>query len=179
MFRSALLTGCFTVLLPLVLAGTAAAEPTNLLKNGNFKEGKTAWNIFCYSKQALVAEVVAGPEQGSSALQVTVAEEPDLKKYMIGASQIIPSAIAATDTVKLRFMARSPQSVTIGAVLHTVQSPHRNKMYKNFILTPEWKTYEAIDTKPEAFVAGEAMIEFFMSFSPGQIEITNVEIAIN
>jgi hypothetical protein len=122
------------------------------------------------------SEIVKGPEEGSSAVSFTIKEEENLKKFKVGMSQTLPFEIAASDKLKVRFMARSPQMVTIGVVMDTIRPPFRNKIYHDFILTSEWQTYEIVADKDVAFASGEGSLRFFLSFTPGQVEITKVEL---
>jgi hypothetical protein len=157
--------------------GAANSQSTNLVENGDFKNDLSGWKVYSHlpSKKP-EASVVDDPVAGSSALQVVIPDVADLKKYQVGFSQPIPAEFGASDSITLRFTARSLESLKIAGMVHTVTEPHRNKFYKQFDLTPEWATYEFTEKKPEAFANGEAQVEFFLSFGPGQVEITNIEV---
>lgn len=160
----------------MLLMALAPAHAQNLIVNGDFKDSTTGWHVYTHIKQPLVSEVVAGPDESSMALRVTIPDLPTLKKFQVGFSQPINSEIAADDKITLHFLARSPQSLKIGAMVHTLKEPHRNKFYKAFELTTDWQPYEMTGAKPEAYASGEAGLEFFLAYGAGQVEIAKIEI---
>jgi len=160
-----------------MLIASAHAQSPNLIENGDFKDHTNSWKTYSHlpGKKPLV-EIVSGPDQGSSAIQFTIPEAPDLKKHMVGFSQPIKHEILAESEIVVRFRARSPESLKIGVMIDTIAEPHRNKFYENVMLSPDWQDYELFGKKPEAFAQDESKLDFFLSFEPGQVEIANIEV---
>ena len=64
---------------------------------------------------------------------------------------------------------------TLPDTLRTAKcAQQRIELISDTQLTPEWKPYKLKGTKPEAFPAGEACVDFFMGEKPGVIEISDV-----
>lgn len=117
---------------------------------------------------------VEGPGAGSSALQVTIPDGTEGKKYRVNAKSAVAGAIAADKPVTLTFMARSPESNKTLVMVHNCATPDRLKLISDVKLTPEWKSYKVTGEKPEAFAAGEGIVDFMMGERPGVIEISDV-----
>ena len=117
---------------------------------------------------------IEGPEAGLSAIQVTIPEGTEGKKYRVNAKGVIAGAIAADKPVTLTFMARSPESNKMLVMVHNSGNPDRVKLITDTKLTPEWKSYKVKGEKREAFAAGEGVVDFMMGEGPGVIEISNV-----
>lgn len=117
---------------------------------------------------------IEGPEPGSSAIQVTIPEGTEGKKFRVNAKGEIAGEILANEPVTLTFMARSPGSNRMLVMIHTAASPDRVKLMSDTNLTPEWKSYSIKGEKPQAFAPGEAIVDFMMGAAPGVIEISDV-----
>lgn len=125
-------------------------------------------------KETTKVQLIEGPEPGSSAIQVTIPEGTEGKKFRVNAKGEVAGAIAADQPVTLTFMARSSGSNRMLVLVHNTANPDRVKLMTDTQLTPEWKSYKVNGEKPEGFAAGEAIVEFMMGQAPGVIEISNV-----
>ncbi len=119
-------------------------------------------------------EHVEGPKAGSTAIQVTIPDGTEGKKYRVNAMGAVSAAISAEQPVTVTFMARSPESNKVLVMVHNSANPDRVKAIQDVSLTPEWETYTVKGGKPQAFAPGEAYVEFMMGERPGVIEISNV-----
>ncbi len=109
--------------------------------------------------------------------EVTPEAEPNvLKAYSVEIRQSLNRAVKTNEKFKLFFWARSPQSNTIAAILGTSAKPTRSFTYKRFVLTPEWKQYSAEVASKEDLAQGGAQLTFHLSFAPGVIEISGIEL---
>lgn len=120
---------------------------------------------------------VAGPDAGTTAIQVTIPDDTEGKIFRDNAKGTIAGAIADDKPVNLTFTARSPGSNKVLVMIHDGGSPDRVKLVFNVKLTAEWKTYRIKGEKEEVFAANEAFIDFMMGEAPGVIEIGKVEIS--
>jgi hypothetical protein len=117
---------------------------------------------------------VAGPDANSTAIQVTIPDGTEGKKYRVNAKGEVSAAISAEQAVTVTFMARSPGGNKVLVMVHTGTNPDRVKLINDVQLTPEWKAYKVKGAKAAAFAAGEACVDFMMGAAPGVIEISNV-----
>jgi hypothetical protein len=129
-------------------------------------------------EKTTIVKPVAGPDANSPALQITIPDNTEGKKYRVNAKGTVPSAIEAEKPVTVTFMARSPGSNKTLVMVHAGTKPDRVKLISDTQLTPEWKAYKIKGVKPEAFTAGEAFVDFMMGEKAGVIEISAVEITI-
>jgi hypothetical protein len=129
-------------------------------------------------EKTTIVKPVAGPDVNSPAVQVTIPDNTEGKKYRVNAKGVVAGAIAADKPVTLTFMARSPGSNKTLVMVHTGTNPDRVKIISDTQLTPEWKAYKIRGVKPEAFAAGEACVDFMMGEKAGVIEISKVEVTI-
>lgn len=120
---------------------------------------------------------VAGPDAGTTAVQVTIPDDTEGKKFRVNAKGTIAGAIGDDKPVTLTFSARSPGSNKVLVMIHDGGSPDRVKLMTDIKLTTDWKTYRIKGEKAEAFAANEAFIDFVMGEAPGVIEIGKVEIS--
>jgi hypothetical protein len=125
-------------------------------------------------EKTTIIKTVAGPETNSPAVQVTIPDNTEGKKYRVNAKGVVAGAIAADKPVTLSFMARSPGSNKVLVMVHAGTNPDRVKLISDTPLTPEWKAYKIKGAKPEAFAAGEASVDFMMGEKAGVIEISKV-----
>lgn len=125
-------------------------------------------------KETTKVQTVEGPTPEQTALQVTIPEGTEGKKFRVNAKGEIAGEILANEPVTLTFMARSPGSNRMLVMIHTAASPDRVKLMSDTNLTPEWKSYSFKGEKPQAFAPGEAIVDFMMGAAPGVIEISDV-----
>ena len=92
------------------------------------------------------------------------------------ALQPLGRVVAAGEKLTVRFLARSPQSTPIAAMIQQIQAPHGGGFYKQLQLSPEWKSYEASGVAAQGFEAGAGGVKFFFSLAPGEIEIADVQV---
>lgn len=128
------------------------------------------------SQKTTKVATVAGPEEGATAIQVTIPADTEGRKYRVNAKGKIAGAIAADRPVTLTFTARSPGGNKVLVMIHNGANPDRVKLITEIKLTPEWKTHTLKGNKAEAFAAGEASADFMMGEASGVIEIGKVTI---
>ncbi len=125
-------------------------------------------------QKTTLVEHVEGPQAGSIAIQVTVPDGTEGKKYRVNAMGAVSTAISAEQPVTVTFMARSPGSNKVLVMVHNSANPDRVKAIQDVSLSPEWETYTVKGGKLQAFAPGEAYVEFMMGERPGVIEISDV-----
>ncbi len=150
-----------------VVAANAQVEKITLEARGHGPCEKTT-----------IVKPVAGPDTDSTAVQVTIPDNTEGKKYRVNAKGVVAGTIAADQPVTVTFMARSPGGNKVLVMVHTGANPDRVKLISDTQLSPEWKAYKIKGVKPEAFAAGEAWVDFMMGEKAGVIEISKVEVEI-
>lgn len=163
---------------PFASAQDAAPPATNLISNGNFDQDAQGWTYrYLRTQNQEPVFVAATPTEGiTKAFHAEVIPEETLKSYSMTIGQPLSKAVKVGETFKLSFWARSPQSSMIAALLGTVKPSKTSFFYKRFNLTPEWKQYEFEAVGKENLPAREALVEFHCAFTPGEIELTGVEV---
>ena len=163
-------------------ASLALAQPQNLISNGDFAKDGAGWTYQHLGTQSSTMTFVdAGPTpELTRALHAEATPEVEpkvLKAYSVEIRQPLSRALKRGETFKLSFWARSPQNNTLAAAFGTSAKPIRSFIYKRFDLTPEWKHYDVEALSKEDLDQGGAQLAFHLSFAPGVIELTGIELS--
>ena len=161
----------------------APTGSVNLLRNGGFETGPTAWGVRCefweeYSKFATPAQLdlrsswsvdTDSAAAGERSLRVTLAPTPGLLKRPVPGAEVMSEYFVApangTLTYSVSLRASRPVNATLvlrfqppmpGCPLGELIMP---KLERSFMLTPEWQRYSlAVDRLPgsrnNAYAAG-------------------------
>ncbi len=156
-----------------LLLALTAAEPANLLANGDFTDGLAGWRM----PPAGVATVslVDGPD-GRRAVRIETVVEAGTKPYAVQTLQDLASAVRKDDRLELSFLARSPGSARVGALVQQAGQPWTKSLFQELRLSPDWRRYAFTAKALAEYPAGAAQAGFFLAYDSGVVELAEVRL---
>ena len=164
---------CTALVLAAGLATALAAADTPLATGGAAAFDST-W------AGGMTKSLVDAPAQGGKALQLVVTEVPD--QPWKAQTWVLPLAadIAAGDTVKITFMARTTApaggSGEISAIVGMKAAPYKQTVSQKVTIGSEWKEYTVSGTAKEALPGDQARFGFIAGYQVQTVEIAKISV---
>lgn len=156
----------------LVLATALAAADTPLASGAD--AFATNW------AGGMAKSLVDAPAQGGKAVQLVVSEIPD--QPWKAQTWITPLAadIAAGDTVKITFTARTTAPAGVSGVVTAVvgmkAAPYKQTVYQKLEIGSEWKEYTVSGEAKEALAGADARFGFIAGYQIQTVEIAKISV---
>ena len=166
-----------------VRAQTLADSPARAVRNGAFFDDVSHWELIDGRARSSLQSVAVtdaptlddAPAIFGRALQITARPREGDNPWGVQVRQNLGVSLAAGETVTLSFWARSPQSVTIGAMIEA-DGGDAKVVYAATQLTPAWKHYEIEGAAPREFGAEATQVNFHVGRADATIEIADVRV---
>ncbi len=164
---------CYAVVL--LCGSTHSAHAQNLLQNGDFSQGKTAWTIPANERiSSSLVEARAG--NNTKALQLVLSPVAGENPWNIIVRQSVNAPLKKGDALSFKAWLRSPQSLKTFAFLEAKDEKFTKSLQKELTLSPDWKEYQVSGIAQGNYAAGETTLGFHLGFGAGTIEMTGLQL---
>lgn len=147
-----------------------AQSPVELSRNGDFFEGEDGW----LATGATAAKLAGTPD--APVLQLDTRVSPGDMPWSGVVMQPLNVTLKKGEKLQISLRARSPQSVTLGAMVEHAGAPYEKIVEAKFELTPEWKTFQIEGALAQDYAAGEARITLHAGYANGTIELSEIHL---
>jgi hypothetical protein len=88
----------------------------------------------------------------------------------------VGAKIPASASLVLKFHARSPQSLSIGAFVQENGGDYAKSVGKTVALSPQWKEFRFVGYAPRNFAPADAQFNLFLGYDKGTVEVANLRV---
>jgi hypothetical protein len=152
-------------------SGGDTGRDENLLQNGDFSQGRTAWATSDNANgNSKIVDFESGPIK--QAMHFDVTQQKLDEPWAVLAQQTIMVPLRAERPLRLRVWMRSAEKNQIA--IRVQDDKNKEIGIKRIILTPEWQQHEMPIELTKDYPAGSVTIVFQLAFNKGSIEIGDV-----
>lgn len=120
--------------------------------------------------------LIDGPRPNTRAVRFSLSPQPGADAWSIAMRREIPVAIKKGDPLLLRFWARSPESLSLGAFIETGGPEYAKSMAQTLALSPAWKQYEVRGAALDDYGVGKLTLTLHLASGRGVIELSDLRL---